>query len=226
MNMRTMMRIPMYAALVLWSALGIASAAFGADYSDRAPAHRHIDGRFSHNHVYFDRGYAVRSAPRYGYAIEHGRNRFWYGRGDWYRRDGRGWVVVGAPLGVFVPVLPSFYTTVWFRGVPYYYGNDTYYTWDDAHQEYEVVAPPSGIGAAGTTQAPPSDSIFIYPKNGQSQDQQAHDKYACHRSGVEQTGYDPTRAGGGVQLELAAAKRSDYFRAQAACLEARGYSVK
>jgi hypothetical protein len=89
-----------------------------------------------------------------------------------------------------------------------------------------VVDAPTGIESGGTTAAPPSDKVFIYPKNGQSQAQQDQDRYECHRFAVEQTGYDPTMAGGGVQGDVSATKRSDYGRAQAACLEGRGYTVR
>jgi hypothetical protein len=99
----------------------------------------------------------VHDAPGTGHAIEH--ERFCYDRGQWYRRDGRGWLVVGAPLGAFVSDLPPFYTTVWFGGVPYYYADDKYYTWSGDHNEYEVVEPPAGIESAGTTQAPAGDAM-------------------------------------------------------------------
>lgn len=213
-------------AIAFLTLLTAAVAARADDHAYRVPAHQHLDGRFSHNHPYLDRGYAVSRLPRVGYAIPRGRDHFWYDRGVWYRGDGVRWLVVGAPLGAFVPVLPPFYTTVWFGGFPYYYANDTYYTWNGGHHEYEVVDPPAGIDSAGSTQPPPSDSIFVYPKNGQSPEQMDRDRYECHRSAVQQTGYDPTQAGGGVPPESAAAKRADYFRAQAACLDARGYSVK
>jgi hypothetical protein len=215
-----------YVAIALLAMLTASGAALADEHGYRAPAHQYFDNRFSHNHFYFDRGYAVRTLPRAGYAIERGRDHFWYDRGVWYRGDGVRWVVVGAPLGAFVPILPPFYTRVWFGGLPYYYANDTYYIWDDGHQEYEVVQPPAGIDAAGTTQPPASDSIFVYAKNGQSSEQMERDRYECHHSAVEQTGYDPTKAGGGVPPQTAATKRADYFRAQAACLDARGYSVK
>src|SRR5688500_15079038 len=106
-------------------------------------AHQHFDERFSHNHAYFDRGYVVRAAPHDGYAIVRGRDNFWYSRGEWYRHSGARWVVVGAPIGAFVPILPPFYTTVWFGGLPYYYANETYYTWDGGQREYRVVDPPN-----------------------------------------------------------------------------------
>ena len=67
---------------------------------------------------------------------------------------------------------------------------------------------------------------FVYPAKGQSPEQQSRDRYECHRYAVEQTGYDPTQAGGGVSSDIASSKRSDYFRAEEACLDARGYSVK
>jgi len=117
------------------------------------------------------------------------------------------------------------FRSVWLGGVPYYYANDTYYSWNGVHEEYEVVAPPAGIDS-GTTQPPPSDEIFTYPRNGQSSEQQARDRYECHHSAVAQTGYDPTQAGGGVASEIAAGKRADYLRAETACLDARGYSVR
>ena len=188
--------------------------------------HMHMDDRFQHDRPYYDHGYALHGQLPGGYEIRHGGNSYWYDRGHWYRRDGGVSIVIGAPIGAFVPLLPLYYSTVWWGGVPYYYANDTYYTWDSGQGEYEVVDPPSGIAAGGTTQAPLSDNIFIYPRNGQSQDQQAKDRFDCYRSAADQTGFDPTRGGGGVAADVATAKRADYLRAQAACLDARGYSVK
>lgn len=232
MATRTMSRTQRCVLLALLAALAASNGAFADEHGNkefdrhRLAAHQHFDNRFAHDHVYFDRGYAVRQAPRGGYTVVHERDHFWYARGEWYRQSGPRWVVVGAPMGAFVPVLPPFYTTVWFSGLPYYYANDTYYTWVDAQHEYQVVPPPAETDSVGTTQPPPSDNVFVYPKNGQSSERQAQDRYECHHSAVEQTGYDPTQAGGGVLPEVAAARRSDYFRAQAACLDARGYSVR
>ncbi len=199
----------------------------GAARGGSGAAHQHVDTRFSHNHAYFDRGYGVRNAPRGGYAVNHGGDRYWYHGGHWYGRGGPGWVVSGAPFGAFVSVLPPFYTTVWFGGAPYYYANDTYYSWSGQRRQYEVVAPPDGIESAGTTEAPPgSDSMFVYPRNGQTAEQEARDRYECHRFALDQTGFDPTATDGGVPPEAAVAKRTDYSRAEAACLDARGYSVR
>ena len=193
---------------------------------DRGVPHMHFDSRFSHDQYYHDRGYVVRGIPRGAYSIHHGGDVFFYHGGEWYRRNGRFAVVIGPPIGVFVPTLPPFYSTVWWGGVPYYYANDAYYSWNPGANQYEVVSPPAGIETGGTTAAPSADSIFVYPKSGQSTEQQAKDRYECHRSAVLATGYDPTVSGGGVSPDVAPSKRADYMRADAACLEARGYSVK
>ena len=68
--------------------------------------------------------------------------------------------------------------------------------------------------------------ISISPKNGQSQQQQAADRYACHSWAKNQTGFDPTLPNGGVSPNLEASRRSEYRRAIAACLEGRGYGVQ
>ena len=42
--------------------------------------------------------------------------------------------------------------------------------------------------------APPPQRVFVYPANGQSQEQTARDRYECHMWAVQQTGVDPSRA--------------------------------
>jgi hypothetical protein len=213
----------MVATLALAGAVALVAPA--AAYEGRGGgASAHFDARYSHNRVYPARGAYIGARPSGGYAVEHFGQRYWYGGGVWYGARGRGWIVVGPPLGVFVPVLPPFYTTVWFGGIPYYYANDSYYVWRDGDQGYEVVDPPGDPGIASTT-APAAD-IYLYPRNGQDADRQAQDRYECHRWAADQTGFDPTRAGGGVAGAEAPARRENYFRAMGACLEGRGYSVK
>ena len=119
--------------------------------------HQHLDARFSHNRYYYDRGYAVHIAPMGGVANltggDGGQYYFqggnWYRwRGDWYRSWGGAWVVVDAPMGLLVPILPPHYTTLWCNGTPYYYANDSYYAWDAEQNEYLVVAPPQALASA------------------------------------------------------------------------------
>jgi hypothetical protein len=224
------------ALLVLGMLLGLSGAALAQVHGGgagghggavhAAPANQHFDGRFGHNQYYYNRGYAVRTPPHSGYAVNYGNGRYWYDGGHWYRYGAFGWVVDGAPFGAFVWFLPPFYTTVWFGGVPYYYANDVYYAWDSDMQQYQIVQPPAGIESSGTTEPPASSSLFVYPKNGQSPEQQGRDRFECHQSATQQSGYDPTQPGGGVAPAVAAPKREEYFRAEAACLTARGYSVR
>jgi hypothetical protein len=83
------------------------------------------------------------------------------------------------------------------------------------------VAFPAGSTSPGTQKGP---KVFLYPKNGQSSDQQAHDRYDCYRFAVAQSGFDPMRAGGAPAP--ASEMQSDYERAQSACFEARGYTSR
>jgi hypothetical protein len=193
------------------------------------PGWDHMDGRFHHDHYYPSRGYYVPDLPRDRVIVTNPRGRYFYSGGVWYSPGPRGYVVIGAPIGTFVPVLPPYYTTVWVGGAPYYYANDTYYVWRDSDRQYEVVDSPDEQ-AASTEPPPPPPSptgdVFIYPKNGQSDEDQARDKYECHKWAQNESGFDPTQANGGVPPEQANSKRAAYQRAMGACLEGRGYSVK
>ena len=188
------------------------------------------DQRYGHNHYYPPSGYAVRSLPRGYVTVGYRGGPYYYGSGVWYRRGPSGFVVVRPALGLYVPVLPGFYTTLWWGGVPYYYADDVYYRYY-AGRGYQVVEAPNGEPSttqpAGTSgAAPAAQDLFIYPKNGQSEEQQSKDRYECHSWAVSQSGFDPTQPLGGVDQSQASGKRADYQRAQTACLEARGYSVK
>lgn len=243
-NTNRIRMVRLIAVAVLTGALNLAGSAASAQHarSSNAPApggspprvaraaqpNQHLDARFSHNQYYFDRGYSVRRPPpgSVGELRSRDGSRYLYRNGNWYRWDGRLWIVWGAPIGLYVPFLPPYFTTIWWYGVPYYYANDTYYVWADDRRSYEVVAPPDGIDGSATSQPPASNRLFVYPKSGQSADQQKRDEYECHRWAVGQTGFDPTVSGGGVPADQAIGKRNDYFRAQVSCLEGRGYTVK
>jgi hypothetical protein len=73
---------------------------------------------------------------------------------------------------------------------------------------------------AGTQKVP---KVFLYPKSGQSADQQAHDRYDCYRFAVAQSGFDPMRTGAAAPTP-SSEQQSDFDRAQGACFEGRGYS--
>jgi len=194
--------------------------------SRTAPAPRGyvLDRKYQHDHYYPPRGYVTPRLPSAYRVLVHNRARYYYHSGVWYRRSTTGFIVVLPPIGVAIPVLPPFYTVLWVGGVPYYYANGIYYVWYPAQQAYVVTSPPPESAVSDKPEEP--EKLFIYPKQGQSEKQQAEDRYQCHQWAVDQSGYDPTRVGGSVPEEEYFNKRADYQRAMKACLEARGYSVK
>lgn len=196
----------------------------------RGPAgHAYFDSRYNHGRYYPPRGFVVHDLPPGYRAYYHGGRPYFFVGGVWYVNGPGGFIVAAPPPGLIVSVLPPFYTTVWLGGVPYYYADDVYYRWDAGVDGYEVVDPPANADAAGPPPPPPQNDasqLYIYPKNGQTQDQQAQDRYECHSWATGQTGFDPTQPGGGVPPDQNAARREQYQRAMTACLEARGYSVQ
>jgi hypothetical protein len=152
------------------------------------------------------------------------RGGYW-GRGGYGWRGGYGgWGWGGLGLGLYFASLPFYYSTFWADGVPYYYADDNYYQWDANVGEYQTVSPPADIQRQVEMQSP---DLIAYPKNAQTTEQQATDKSECRTWAVSQSGFDPTQAVTTQGTTTGSTnKRSDYMRAQAACLEGRGYSVK
>jgi len=200
-----------------------ASAQGRGDREGRGSGHQQYrDARYQHNHDYPARGQAIRALPRGHREVFYHNTRYHFQGGVWYRPEGRRFLIVAPPIGLFVPFLPALYSTIWLGGIPYYYANEVYYT--PTVGGYVVAPQPQG--EVGQTQ--PSESqtqtgkIFVYPRKGQSQQQQADDRYACHGWAVNQTNYDPTKP----PVNVSEMERDNYRRAMAACLDGRGYTVK
>ena len=199
MSKRTRLRSP---SLILCGLIA-AAAAISPAYAQHAGGGGHAAvGRGGFGHYGGYRG-------GWGYGWRGWRGGYW---GPW------GWGGLG--LGLYFATLPLYYSTLWWDGVPYYYADNTYYRWNGAVNQYETVSPPPGLEAEGPSAS--ASELIAYPKNGQTQEQLGKDKFECHRWAAAQTGFDPTLGAGAN----AAGRRSDYVRAQAACLEGRGYSVK
>ena len=169
---------------------------------------------------------------RGGYGGYHGYSTgAYWGGGYWH---GGYWprAYYGYGFSWFLPLLPIGYATYWYAGIPYYYANAVYYTWNPDFQGYTATDPPpvadpsgaaagaapaiggSGTGAPGTVDpAGQSGQIFMYPMNGQSAEQQSVDKRQCQQWAAQQTGQG-------------ASSGSDYQRAMMACIEGRGYRVR
>src|SRR5882672_8941964 len=135
-------------------------------------AYGHSGAYYGHSGYYGGHGYSTGAYWRGGY---------WHG-GFWPR------CYYGVGFSWFLPVLPLAYATYWWGGVPYYYANDVYYTYNPDYEGYVATDPPPvtesaapADGAGPAAGAPPGDGtaagqIFMYPKNGQSAEQQATDK--------------------------------------------------
>lgn len=183
-----------------------------------------LDRRYSHDHYYPRRGHVIRELSRNHRIIHHRSERYYFDDGIWFRFGPGGYVVVTPPIGLVVPLLPPFYTRVWVGGDPYYYADGVYYRWLPERRVYVVSEPPPEQQAVPESAIP--KELFIYPKLGQSQEQQDNDRYECHRWSVEQSGFDPTQPGGNVPAAENTSKNVEYQRAMKACLEARNYSVQ
>jgi hypothetical protein len=186
------------------------------------------DSRNRHGQYHPPRGGWVHTLPP-------GHRRYYYqGRpyylhnGIWYARRPGGYFITRPPIGLYVSVPPPYHTTMWIGGSLYFYADDTYYRWVDARSAYEVVGRPPGADVPRLTSSKeePAPSSFVYPRNGQSTEQQSTDRYECHTWSKGQTGFDPAQPGGGVAQDENGLRSSEYQRAVNACLEARGYSVK
>lgn len=193
----------------------------------RHPHHRHETYRYHTRYLapirlhFHPIGFRLTLLPRaHIRIIVHGLPYFYFG-GVFYRHHTNGYIVVRAPIGAVVSVLPHGFITFSVGGVSYYYANDTYYLWDDDYEAYVVVEKPSAADEAITRAT--EGRLFVYPNHGQTEEQQANDRYECHRWAVHESHVDPTLE---EDDELSPQDRRNYKRAISACLEGRGYTVK
>lgn len=179
------------------------------------PPHLRLDQRYRHDHYYPPRGHVVTVLPGGSIGIGFGPGSYFFHGGVWFRPWTGRFVVVVPPLGIVVPMLPPAYATLWIGGVPYYYANSVYYA-PMPGQGYAVVAPPPGSEAIQTVPqvvAPPAPpEPVIYPRNGQSAEQTEADRQECNRWAATQAS--------------ATTDATVYQRAFAACMDARGYTVR
>lgn len=165
----------------------------------------------------------------YGYGGGYGRGGYGHGgysSGAYWRGGywgGGYWprCYYGLGFAWFLPVLPLAYATYWWDGLPYYYANDVYYTWSPSYSGYVATDPPPVAESNGSNGSAPEgqgvtgvgEQIFMYPKNGQSAEQQSTDRRECQAWAANQAGGDGSHG-------------DDYRRAMLACVEGRGYSAK
>jgi hypothetical protein len=204
---------------------GYGGASYARGYG--GVGYAHSSAPIFHGSTYAGHGYAGRgvyghSGGYYGRGYGYSTGTYWaggYWRGGFWPR-----CYYGVGFSWFLPILPLAYATYWYAGIPYYYANDVYYTYNPDYEGYVATDPPpvaeSGAAADGAAPAvgtapggAAAGQIFMYPKNGQSAEQQATDKAECQQWAAEQAGQ-------------VAQNGSDYPRAMAACVEGRGYSAR
>ena len=143
-----------------------------------------------------------------------GGNYFFHG-GVWFRPYGGRYMVVTPPLGIFLPVLPPDYATLWVGGMPYYYADGVYYNTAPG-QGYVVVAAPPGADTVQPTPppapTPAAPDPIIYPRNNQSAAQTEVDRRDCNSWATTQPN--------------AMADAKVFQRAVEACMDGRGYTVR
>jgi hypothetical protein len=211
-----------------------------------------LDGRFNHDHYYPLLGYRFGRLPPEHHSVVFGSARYFFAAGIWYSFLGGEYVVVAPPIGITTPVLPPYSTTVWLAGVPYYYANRVYYAQSPQGYVVvpepvgaAMTSPPPNASPATSNGVielgpitpspqpkpppPPSSAnagtgaqLYIYPRQGQSVEQQAKDRGECHDWTLKQIGGDRSIQSNAQSLE----RSPDYSRAIGACLEARGYTVR
>jgi hypothetical protein len=146
--------------------------------------------------------------------------RYYYHSGYWYRPYGSSFISISIPFGLFVGTLPGSYTSFSYGSTRYYYSDHHYYLYEPARRGYVVVRSPYGDDDREYLDSRLERDLYIYPAQGQSEQEQADDRYDCHRWAVDETGYDP------LDDDYDAVLRDDYRRAITACLTGRGYTVR
>jgi hypothetical protein len=132
------------------------------------------------------------------------------------------------PLLIFAPHGRPFLgpPPIFFDGGFYYQGSSSIdMTPYDASPPVIVDEQPPEYPASSVPPSP-AERFFVYPRKGQSEEQQAKDRYECHIWAVGQIGWDPTQPTDVVPEAQMNQKRADYKRAIGACLDAREYTVK
>jgi len=165
-------------------------------------------------------GHRLNVLPRHHVRVIVRGYPYFYNTGVFYRPYGYDFIVVGAPVGAFVRTLPVGFVAFNIDLSTYYHVNDAYYLWDENRVGYLVVEKPAG--ATEAMEKATSGRLVVYPNKDQSEEQQAKDRYECHRWAVTESGIDPTLE----EQEFHETDRNTYRRAIAACLEGRDYTVK
>ncbi len=183
-----------------------------------------LDKHHDHRRYYPVQGSWVAALPPGYRSVSWHGTSYYFSTGSWYLSSHGGYYVALPPIGLLVPFLPSFYTTIWVGAVPYYYAGGVYYVWEPQQKAYRITDLPAQDVVAEQSLLP--RRLFIYPLQGQSEQLQASDRYECHQWAKSQADFDPTLPVADIPAAEISRRGEDYNRAMKACLVARGYSVE
>jgi hypothetical protein len=160
--------------------------------------------------------------PDRNYRVPYRGQDYFFSGGYWYRPQGPRYVVVTPPYGIRVQYLPDYAREVWVGSALFFLAAGSYYTYENATQQYVVVQPPTEVPAPQPAPQGNGYDVVAYPANGQSPAQVQQDGYDCYRWAVQQSGFDPRT----VTYAPDPAVVQTYRQAQGNCLTSRGYQVQ
>jgi len=165
-------------------------------------------------------GDSVNNLPRDAVTLHVDGDDYFYHEGVFYYQYRDQYVVVSAPIGAEIELLPLNVIAFSLDQNNYYFANNTYYIWSESHETFVVVDQPAG--AAPAIAESTALRLWITPRRNQNIKRQSRDRFECHDSAVARTGIDPT-------LETHDYHWRDiqhYQNSMARCLEDRGYIVR
>jgi hypothetical protein len=174
-----------------------------------------------HHSSYHPVGHRVSLLPLGYLALTFAGLHYYYNSGTYYQRVGHEYAVVRPAVGLGISILPAGYRTVYYGRNRYYSANGIFYRWNDNRRNYIVVDEPDPNVISVSTAAHIPEQ-YVYPKQGQNDTQTSRDRYECYLWAVDQTGVEPAQLSNSNNFNNA----ENYQRANGACLEARGYSVR
>jgi hypothetical protein len=222
--------------------MAVGHAGIGGHYAPVGRAGIRVGGAYGYGHGY---GYGFRGG--YGYRAAWGGG-YWHG-GFWPA------AYYGWSYPLFLGFLPAVYATYYWGGIPYYYVNDVYYTWNAAENGYVAADPPpaadgysddvNAAAAAGPEggNAPSAAVADNTPPDVAQSAQGAQSNlgiiaYPRNGQSDQQQSTDKFQCHAWAKGQAgfdptsqsssnaSAGARSTYGRAMSACLEARGYTVR
>lgn len=85
------------------------------------------------------RGHVITVMPRSAFRYRMANTTYFLHNGFFYRSSPRGYIVVGAPIGFQVQVLPAGFRRIVSGPHVYFYAHGTYYTYHPGRNHYEVI---------------------------------------------------------------------------------------